>query len=362
MIPRDTLRLVMLVSCAHSMVHIYEFSLPSVEQMVADDFGVGKETTGWLIWAWRLPFGFGAFAAGWLVDRFGSRRMLAVYLLVCAATAAVAGCQVGLSWLFPIMFLMGLAASIYHPAGLALISHETTASNRPRALGVHGIFGSMGIGSAPFLAGAVLNLTPDWRHYFTVLAVPGLALGLFFLAKSMQQGRAIGRLNVTYDAADDEVDWSAYFGLLIFAMMMGFTYSAVLSFLPRYVDGAGISIRAVTRESLRNYLSGGVLFVGCLGQFIAGRLARQGKLEQQLAWISFVSVPILFGMAVAEGRLRLVITALFSFVHFMHQPIYNSLVATYTSRKRRSLAYGFSFGERHGDWKSGRAVCGIQPK
>ena len=64
MIPPSTLRLVLIVSCAHSMVHIFELALPSVEQIVATDYGVGKETTGALSTIWRLPFGLGAFGAG----------------------------------------------------------------------------------------------------------------------------------------------------------------------------------------------------------------------------------------------------------------------------------------------------------
>jgi hypothetical protein len=38
-----------------------------------------------------------------------------------------------------------------------------------------------------------------------------------------------------------------------------------------------------------------------------------------------------------------VAAGLFSVVHFMHQPLINSLVAKYSPRRRRSLCYGFSF-------------------
>jgi hypothetical protein len=37
------------------------------------------------------------------------------------------------------------------------------------------------------------------------------------------------------------------------------------------------------------------------------------------------------------------VTAGFALVHFMNQPIYNSLIASYVPRGRRSLGYGFSF-------------------
>ena len=48
-------------------------------------------------------------------------------------------------------------------------------------------------------------------------------------------------------------------------------------------------------------------------------------------------------MAVAEGSTRVLAAGLFALVHFMNQPVYNSLIANYTPRKWRSLCYGFSF-------------------
>ena len=161
--PRATLLLVLLVSCAHALMHTYELALPSVEQKIAatyfpDDPVVGKKVNGWMHLSWRLPLGLGAFLAGWLVDRFGTRRMLAIFLLGCSGMSLLAGFVLSLPTLFVVMCFMGIFACIYHPAGLALLSRETDIHNRGRALGIHGVFGSAGIGAAPFIAWFVLNI------------------------------------------------------------------------------------------------------------------------------------------------------------------------------------------------------------
>ena len=62
---RTVFRLILLVSCAHALVHVFELALPSVEQMIGDDLKASKATTGALGMAWRLPFGLLAMAAGW---------------------------------------------------------------------------------------------------------------------------------------------------------------------------------------------------------------------------------------------------------------------------------------------------------
>ena len=77
---------------------------------------------------------------------------------------------------------MGTFASIYHPAGLSLISRETTPETRGKALGWHGIFGSLGIALAPFLASIVFATgAVGWRDYYLVLIIPAVVITVLLL-------------------------------------------------------------------------------------------------------------------------------------------------------------------------------------
>ncbi len=351
---RATLYLVLFVSSAHALVHVYELSLPSVEQQIASeyfgtDLASGKAMTGRLSNVWRLMWGFGAIVAGLLVDRFGARRLLAIYLLGCAGACALAATASTQSSLFFAMIAMGAFASIYHPAGLSLISHETTAANRPQALGLHGIFGSAGISSAPLLAGLLLAASFSWRQIYWVLLVPGAVLGLVFvwqalrhpLIESRRMSGAAKDGTTKSDDEQDHVDWTSFFTLTAMASVQGFIYSALMSFLPRYLSEAAGSFGFAEGDG--NFLAAGVLFAGCGGKAIAGRFANSSILEKQLAWITFGNIPFLVWMAFAGTWDRVPAAGLLALVHFMHQPIYNSLIAKYSPRHRRSLCYGFSF-------------------
>jgi predicted MFS family arabinose efflux permease len=123
----------------------------------------------------------------------------------------------------------------------------------------------------------------------------------------------------------------------------GFIYAAFLTFLPRYLDAAGFSIFPGRPAATRNLLAGCVLTVGMVGQYTSGRIARPGKLEPLLATIMALNAPFLVAMIFATGPMRVWVTGGFALVHFMNQPIYNSLIASYVPRARRSLGYGFSF-------------------
>ena len=387
--PGTVLRLVLLISCAHALVHMYELSLPGVEQQIAaeyfpDDAQQGKEVSGMLSMTWRLPWGIGALFAGLMVDRFGAKRLLMIYLYGVSSVCLLVGFTHPLSLLFVTMFSMGLLASIYHPAGLTWISHRTNESQRPFALGIHGILGSLGISSGPLLAATITGWGYSWREFYLWLAIPGMVLATTLAiyrdshqkADSERRSQArrdrglVGRSDGSTDGSVDEetlttppedreeyADWRAFGVLTLVAVCQGIIYSGVLSFLPRYMAGWDIS-----GDSLENkgYLATGVLVLGCIGQYSAGYFARPDRLERQLCWISLANAPMLLAMALAvSDRQRLMAAGAFSIVHFMHQPIYNSLIATYSPRSRRSFAYGISIAMGLGVGSCGAVFIGF---
>ncbi len=372
----STLRLVLLLSFCHGLVHVYELSFASVEPLIADDFGVDTAVTGWLGFCLRLPFGLFAFAAGWLADRFGAKRLLLIYLLGCSAAALLAWLAPSLVVLFAGMFALGTFASIYHPAGVGLIAHRTRPESRPLALGYHGILGSAGIAAGPFLASIVLATGASWRDYYLVLTVPGVllaALLMLRLKEHPQDGSCASDPGTPPAVDEDEARWDCYFLLITAAVMSGFVYAAVMTFMPRYLVGAGLDLEAVLEKLLRvlglgggrlqpvsvgNFLTGLVLLLGILGQYTAGRTARPATLEPMMAFAFLATAPCLLWMGFATGWTRVLAAAVFAPVFFMHQPLLNSLVAKYVPRRRRGTAYGLSFTLGFGIGGSGSAFAG----
>ncbi len=353
-------RLVLAVSAAHALVHIFELAFPSVEQLIAHDFDVGKRQMGIVASCFRVPFGGFAILAGLLVDRYGPRCILNLYMVGCGIAALCVSQSQNLPAMYLSMLCLGTLASLYHPAGLAYLSIEVPRESRPRALGLHGILGSAGIGAAPFVAGAALSAGIGWRAYYAGLASVGLALGLAFLAESLVRRRRIAHAHPASTPAEEltAARWKNYFVLTAFGTLNGFIYAAYLTFLPRYLDAAGTAWFSSQLAAEGNFLTGLVLLCGMLGQYLGGRTARHGWLEWTLAGVVLGTVPFLLAMALVQGTPRLVAAAGFAIVHFTAQPVYNTLIAEYVPRRRRSVGYGFSFMMTFGVGGLGAAFAG----
>ncbi|MGY8767934.1 MAG: MFS transporter [Pirellulales bacterium] len=344
---RNILILLLAICTAHAMVHMYELALPSVELSMANDYQVETVTIGWMSFLWRMPWGFGALVAGFLVDRYGARRLLSIFLIGCGVCCCIAALAPPLSMMMVTMFVMGTFACIYHPAGLALLSHEIPRENLPKALGWHGVFGSAGIGAAPFIMAAVLVSGGTWHSLFWVLALPGFLVGGYFvyLAKTQPESQYVQQDN---NSDEDSTDWTSFGLIATQSILLGFTYAGVLSFLPRYLSESGSVFEGLAPELRGNLLGGGILFIGCIGQYLSGYIARREKLESQLFWIALSTVPCLLAMAFVPPSFRPLAAGVFALTFFMHQPVQSSLVAEYTPKHRRSFCYGIMFALANG--------------
>ena len=133
-------------SLSHGLIHVYELAVPALLILIQADFSAGDFTMGRVVTLYGLLFGLGALPAGLLVDRLGSRVLLTVGLWGAAVCMAGMALSPSLGWFATWAGCMGLALSIYHPAGTSLITHSLKISGRVFA--THGMVGNLGVAGA----------------------------------------------------------------------------------------------------------------------------------------------------------------------------------------------------------------------
>lgn len=339
-------------AAAHFLVHCTLLVFPALASALGREFGLPFDRTVALGFPMFLLFGLGALPAGLLTDALGRPRIM---LLVCLGgmglsllAAATADGPEALRWS---LASLGLFASIYHPAGMAWLSRDM--SRRGWALGVNGVFGSLGEIAAPVTAGLLAALL-GWRGVYVVLAVPALAAVVL-----AWRGGAGARPPLMPAAAAGpapsrpRVAWS--FAALAGAMMLGgIVYRGQTVVLPTWfelrfaaladrVAGLGLVSPDDAGMVTATALTSLVYLAGAAGQLVGGRLADRHDLRRIYLLFHLATIPCLLLMGSLGGAGLLAAALVYSFFAFGMQPPENSLVASLTPPRLRSTGYGLKF-------------------
>ena len=351
-----------LVAVAHAMVHTYELSIPIFMTAWIAEFSVSTRELGLMVGVGYALFGLGAIPGGVLSDRLGSRGLIAACLAGMGGSFALLSFTSGPWTLTAAMAAWGVAASVYHPAGLALISKGVV--QRGRALALHGMAGNLGIAFGPLLAAVLLVGLGDWRWAALVLAVPAAGATVYALSSSFDETAAERALQgAEDDTSGDSTSGasaregssiittsrllfaSAFASVFAIVMLSGLYYRGVLTFLPGLLNDLVAFALPLDLDPGR-YVYAGLLMVGMLGQYAGGRLTERYPTEICMAVaLGLLSVIALaFLPVVRMGTAALLAgSAVLGFFLFIVQPLYQATVAEYTPSDARGLSYGFTY-------------------
>ncbi len=367
-------RIVGLVMLAHAMVHTYELSVPIFIGYWLGAFDTTAATIGLAVTVGYAAFGAGALPGGVLADLVGSRRLIAACLLGMGLSFLVLSQAGGPLTVAAALLLWGVAASVYHPSGLSLISTGVRA--RGSGFAYHGIAGNFGIAVGP-LATSLLLVALDWRSVAAALAVPAVVAAVVAVWVDVDETAAVDADTAAADGGpetgdgDDEdttdgraesvtslpefVDgtralFAGSFALVFLVVIAsGLYYRGVLTFLPEILGEFPafdpVSVRGVELEPSR-YAYVGLLGVGMAGQYVGGRLTERIDPPAGLAaGFGFLAVlAVVFVPAVELGLVGfLVAGTLLGFGLFVVQPLYQATVAELTPAGTRGLSYGYTY-------------------
>ena len=346
-------RAVLLVTAtAHFLAHFAMLVFPSLALAIRDDWGRPlPDILGLGFWMYLL-YGLGALPFGVLTDALGRpRAMIAGCLagigagsLLAARAATPAGLRAALA-------VVGLAASIYHPAGIAWISR--VVRERGRGLGLNGVAGNLGVVAAPVSAG-LLAVWLGWRAAYAVLGGVALLAAAWTLRLPVGEERAA---DAAAEAGNDRphAARAAAFAALCAAMALGgLAYRGQTVVLPawiqqrlaelvRLVEGwHGLPWQGSTLVAA-TVLTSGAYLAGAAGQVAGGRWADRHDLRMVYAGCHAATVPLLWLVGRLEGWPLLLVAFAYAFFAFGMQPAENSLVAVLTPPRLRSTGYGLKF-------------------
>ncbi|MDX1711731.1 MAG: MFS transporter [Rhodovibrionaceae bacterium] len=287
-----------------------------------------------------LLIGLGALPAGWIADRWSSSGMMSVFFIGMGLAAIACGLVDSATAMLIGLAAIGLFAAVYHPVGIAWLVRN--AESRGKALGINGVFGSIGIASAGLVAGTLIELF-SWRAAFMVPGAICLATGIALVAC-----RALGLVDdgvarLRKEAPASRGDMVRVYLILVLTMaVMGVIFQSTQAALPKVFDirlaslvgGSAFGVGAVVA---------GVYTVGGIMQIAGGHLADRFPLKPIYLSAFLFQIPILLIIAVASGVPLVVAAALTVLLSTGALPAENMLLARYTPDRHQSLAFGAKF-------------------
>ncbi|MEW1824467.1 MFS transporter [Streptomyces sp. NPDC088196] len=254
---------------------------------VAGEFGLNATEMGLLLAAFSWPYAIANLPAGYLVDRFGPKRMYAWAAGLWSLMTMVTAAAHSFGLLYGARVALGIAESPFFTASLKV--NERWFNKDERALPISIVNTGSQIANAiapPILTG--LLLTVGWRGMFVAVGALGILVMLVWLRvyrdptlreEALIRGEELAEARANEQARP--ASWGALFRqrntyfMILGAFGIFYTVWVYLTWLPSYLQTSrGLSLSETGWLSSLPYLCGilGVLF----GGWLSGRLIRRG--------------------------------------------------------------------------------------
>jgi len=323
---------------SHLLVHAVMLILPAILLVLQKHFGVGLATLGIIATANQFMFGIGAIPAGILEKKLGGRTLILLYQFGVIFSIIVIVLSKSLWVLTAGLMLLGLFSSIYHPAGLTVISRRVKAISKGMAF--HGIMGSVGLAAGPII-GAGLTTINGWKFPYLILGIIFVILALATIIVIPSRKREPEAIDHIRPEQTNRKALLLYYGTII---LVGLAFAGFTTFMPAHFALETRNVFSTLSDTLRGGLfTTLVLLSGIIGQFLGGILGEKYNKPKILLLVLFTNIPLLILIGFTNGISLVLFGILLGVTHFIWQPVGNSLIAQITHSKHRGLGYGISF-------------------
>jgi len=338
-------------SVGHFFTHFYEVMFPALAIPLMISLEMNLADVLKLSFLMYLMYGLAALPWGMISDRFNNRIALIIFFAGTGAGAILTALSDTRMSIMLSLAIIGFFASIYHPAGMGLIS--LGMKNRGMALGINGVAGNLGMVSAPFAAG-LLNWLVGWKATYMVIGGFSLIWGIILFITNIDETPVHPEAGDTVSGSGNNNNMKYFLILCVIMTITGLVYRGNGTVLPAYLELkasflwdflSGINLHNITgaKTAVAALLTSLIYLFGIMGQIAGGRAADRYDLRWMYLAFHGLSLPFIILMGLLSQELLVISAAVYIFFSLGMQPIENSLVAQYTPSRWRSTGYGIKF-------------------
>lgn len=332
-------RILLYSSTGHALMHMMTVFYAVIVLTLAVEWKLPAEDLLKLYAPATILLGIVSLPAGWASDRFGAPAMMVVMFLGLGLSSIACGLVPTGDTLALALALCGLGVfgAFYHSVGIGWVIR--TAREQGHAMGVNGLFGSIGLALYGVVPGVLITLA-SWRAAFIVPGIVCVAVGVA-LAWEIARGRVADRpMPATPGVKTGRAEFWRVFSVLSVTMALeGVLWQAVMF-------GA-----AFVFES---HFAGNVLLVGLaasmiyavsgVAQYALGRrIIDRYPLKTTYIVASGLQIGAMLALAMGNGWLALFGAIASAVLSSATGPVENILIARYTPSRYHGLGFGAKF-------------------
>ena len=217
--------------------------------------------------------------SGWLVDRFGAKKVLAAGFVLWSLTSAATGLSTTFAALFIFRMFLGVGEAGVNPAGMRWIRFNIPEEQRGLAVGIYQASAKIGLAVGVPVAGMLIAAF-DWRAMFVILGI-GCMLWLvpwMLLVRDddrqieAAQQKASGASSVPFGRImASPVIWGTVLGTFAYQYFLYFT----MTWMPTYfVERRNLDLKSMWLFTFVQFI--GMAVVAILAGWAADRMIKKG--------------------------------------------------------------------------------------
>ncbi len=348
-------KILIFTSSGHFFTHFYMLVFPVLLLPITRSLNMPLEQILPKSFLMYLLYGLLAIPWGLLSDHYNPRIIMGFGVILAGAGFLLSGFLQNAAFLPFSLALVGIGCAAYHPSGLSMVSKGL--KSRGQGMGVNGIFGNLGIASAPFAAG-LLNYAVGWQATLLILGGAGVGIGIVCLVIPFSVDRDTDKQRGSQMKKENFL--KLFITLCAVVTVSGLLYRGFTLILPSYLEIRLSSAFEGIYNALRRAGESGILtseqgtlfaaliagcayLIGMAGQALGGKLADKYDLKKTYLVFSGLALPFLLLLRFGSGFALMVYAGMFAFFTLGLQPVENSMFAMLTPPRWRSLAYGMKF-------------------
>jgi MFS family permease len=313
---RATTMVLVMLCLMYGITYIDRVNVSTAAAVFRKELNISNSDYGWIFSAFAWPYLVFQIIGGWVGDRFGARRALAIAGVIWASATILFGLVGSVAGMIVARVMLGFGEGATFPVATRAMSDWTPAGKRGFAQGITHSAARLGNALTPPLI-AWLILLVTWRGSFVIMGLISfvwvLVWGLYFRdnprdhpAITAPEIARLPKFRTREDRKKEPTPWGRLFRRMLPVTIVYFCYGwtlwLFLAWIPQYFLQ---SYQLNLRDSA--IFAAGVFFGGVVGDSLGGivsdriyeKTKDRNKARRNLVVIGFIgsllcTLPILF--------------------------------------------------------------------